>query len=197
MTKKTLLAICILGTVALNGAGCSSSSSGTAEPAAENATTTETVTTEAPEATTEAAESAAPLAFGETGTIGEWNVTVTGSETAKRVDEDIMYFEASEGNQYIMIDTTVENTGKQAASFLSMVTIDGNPDAKLIYGDGYEYKPTGLMGSEKELQDVSVSPLEKKDGRITFEVPNTVVESDEPITLTITNGTDTLNYTIR
>ena len=96
MTKKTLLAICILGTVALNGAGCSSSSSGTAEPAAENATTTETVTTEATEATTEAAESAAPLAFGETGTIGEWNVTVTGSETAKRVDEDIMYFEASE-----------------------------------------------------------------------------------------------------
>ena len=108
-----------------------------------------------------------------------------------------MYFEASEGNLYIMIDTTVENTGKQATSFLSMVTIDGNPDAKLIYGDGYEYKPTGLMGSEKELQDVSVSPLEKKDGRITFEVPNTVVESDEPITLTITNGTDTLNYTIR
>lgn len=183
----------VISLAACGGSGGSTNGSNDVSPAEE---------TSAPEAataarSTEAAESAASLAFGETGTIGDWNVTVTGSETAKRVDEDMMYFEASEGNQYIMIDTTVENTGKQAASFLSMVTVDGDPNAKLIYGDGYEYKPTGLMGSEKDLQDVSVNPLEKKEGRITFEVPDTVVESDEPITLTITNGTDTLNYTIR
>ena len=194
MTKRTFLAICIAGMVVLNGAGCSSSSNSTTEPAVENAATTEATIVEAPETTTEATAS---LTLGETGTIGNWSVTVTGSETTKRVDEDMMYFEASEGNQYVMIDATVENTGKQAASFLSMVTLDGDPDAKLIYGDGYEYKPTGLMGSEKELQDTPVNPLEKKDGRITFEVPDTVVESDEPITLIITNGTDTLNYTIR
>lgn len=182
----------VISLAACGGSGGSTNGSNDVSPAEE---------TSAPEATTaaqstETAESAS-LAFGETGTIGNWNVTVIGSETAKRVDEDMMYFEASEGNQYIMIDTTVENTGKQAASFLSMVTVDGDPNVKLIYGDGYEYKPTGLMGSEKDLQDVSVNPLEKKEGRITFEVPDTVVESDEPITLTITNGTDTLNYTIR
>lgn len=197
MTKRTFLTICIAGMVALSGVGCSSGSNSTTEPAVENATTTEATITEVPETTTEITKPSASLALGETGTIGNWQVAVTGSETAKRVDEDIMYFEASEGNQYIMIDTTVENTGKQAASFLSMVTIDGSPDAKLIYGDGYEYKPTGLIGSEKELQDTPVNPLEKKDGRITFEVPDTVVESNEPLTLTITNGTDTLSYAIR
>ena len=192
MIKKKLLVVTVLSVMAIGGTACSSNTS--TEPVVKNDTATGTTTTETPETTTEAAAS---LALGEAGTIGNWQVAVTGSETAKRVDEDMMYFEASEGNQYIMIDVTVENTGKQAASFLSMVTIDGSPDAKLIYGDGYEYKPTGLIGSEKELQDVSVSPLEKKNGRITFEVPDTVVESDEPITLTITNGTDTLNYTIR
>ena len=192
MIKKKLLVAAVLSAMAIGGTACSSNT--ITEPVVKNDTATGTTATETPEATTEAA---AALALGETGTIGNWQVTATGLETAKRVDEDMMYFEASEGNQYIMIDVTVENTGKQAASFLSMVTIDGDPDAKLIYGDGYEYKPTGLMGSEKELQDVSISPLEKKNGRITFEVPDTVVESDEPITLTITNGTDTLNYTIR
>ena len=192
MIKKKLLVVTILSVMAIGGTACSSNT--TTEPVVKNDTATGTTTTETPEVTTEAAAS---LVLGETGTIGNWQVTVTGSETAKRVDEDMMYFEASEGNQYIMIDVAVENTGKQATSFLSMVTLDGDPDAKLIYGDGYEYKPTGLMGSEKELQDTPVNPLEKKDGRITFEVPDTVVESDEPITLIITNGTDTLNYTIR
>ena len=201
MTKRTFLTICIMGMVVLNGAGCSSSSNSTTEPTVENAAATEAAIVKAPETTTETpkatTEATASLTLGETGTIGNWSVTVTGSETTKRVDEDMMYFEASEGNQYVMIDATVENTGKQAASFLSMVTLDGDPDAKLIYGDGYEYKPTGLMGSEKELQDTPVNPLEKKDGRITFEVPDTVVESNEPLTLTITNGTDTLSYAIR
>lgn len=192
MIKKKLLVVTVLSVMAIGGTACSSNT--TTEPVVKNDTATGTTTTETPEVTTEAAAS---LVLGETGTIGNWQVTVTGSETAKRVDEDMMYFEASEGNQYIMIDVAVENTGKQATSFLSMVTLDGDPDAKLIYGDGYEYKPTGLMGSEKELQDTPVNPLEKKDGRITFEVPDTVVESDEPITLIITNGTDTLNYTIR
>lgn len=192
MIKKKLLVVTVLSVMAIGGTACSSNTS--TEPVVKNDTATGTTTTETPEATTEATAS---LALGETGTIDNWRVTATGSETAKRVDEDMMYFEASEGNQYIMIDVTVENTGKQAASFLSMVTLDGDPDAKLIYGDGYEYKPTGLMGSEKELQDTPVNPLEKKDGRMTFEVPDTVVESDEPLTLTITNGTDTLNYAIR
>ena len=192
MIKKKLLVVAVLSVMAIGGTACSSNTA--TEPAVKNDTATGTTTTENPEATTEATAS---LALGETGTIGDWNVTVTGSKTDKRVDENMMYFEASESNQYIMIDVTVENTGKQAASFLSMVTVDGDPNAKLIYGDGYEYKPTGLMGSEKDLQDVFVNPLEKKEGRITFEVPDTVVESDEPITLIITNGTDTLNYTIR
>lgn len=192
MIKKKLLVVTVLSVMAIGGTACSSNT--TTEPVVKNDTATGTTTTETPEVTTEAAAS---LVLGETGTIGNWQVTVTGSETAKRVDEDMMYFEASEGNQYIMIDVAVENTGKQATSFLSMVTLDGDPDAKLIYGDGYEYKPTGLMGSEKELQDTPVNPLEKKDGRITFEVPDTVVESDEPLTLTITNGTDTLSYAIR
>lgn len=192
MIKKKLLVVTVLSVMAIGGTACSSNTS--TEPVVKNDTATGTTTTETPETTTEAAAS---LALGEAGTIGNWQVAVTGSETAKRVDEDMMYFEASEGNQYIMIDVTVENTGKQAASFLSMVTLDGDPDAKLIYGDGYEYKPTGLMGSKKELQDIPVNPLEKKDGRITFEVPDTVAESDEPLTLTITNGTDTLNYAIR
>ena len=192
MIKKKLLVVTVLSVMAIGGTACSSNTS--TEPVVKNDTATGTTTTETPETTTEAAAS---LALGEAGTIGNWQVVVTGSETAKRVDEDMMYFEASEGNQYIMIDVTVENTGKQAASFLSMVTLDGDPYAKLIYGDGYEYKPTGLMGSDKELQDTPVNPLEKKDGRITFEVPDTVAESDEPLTLTITNGTDTLGYAIR
>lgn len=192
MIKKKLLVVTVLSVMAIGGTACSSNTS--TEPVVKNDTATGTTTTETPETTTEAAAS---LALGETGTIGNWQVVVTGSEATKRVDEDMMYFEASEGNQYIMIDVTVENTGKQAASFLSMVTLDGDPDAKLIYGDGYEYKPTGLMGSEKELQDTPVNPLEKKDGRITFEVPDTVVKSDEPLTLTITNSTDTLSYAIR
>ena len=192
MIKRKLLVVTVLSVMAIGGTACSSNTA--TEPVVKNDTAAGTTTTETPEATTEATAS---LALGETGTIDNWQVTATGSETAKRVDEDMMYFEASEGNQYIMIDVTVENTGKQAASFLSMVTLDGDPDAKLIYRDGYEYKPAGLMGSEKELQDTPVNPLEKKDGRITFEVPDTVVESDEPLTLTITNGTDTLNYAIR
>ena len=163
-----------------------------------NAAPQETVTeatTAAPEATTEAAtEEVIPVKT--SAQIGDWDVKIKGSEVVDRVDDDYSYFEPDEGNQYFVVEMSVENKGKQADSFLSTVSLDGDLNARLVYGAGYEFTQTSLLGYSQNILDESINPLTTKKGKLVFEVPQDVAESDGPFILRIYNAETDLTFAV-
>lgn len=182
-------------TVILCMALCGTAACSSGQP--ENAEVATEMTTEVPEATTEAAVTKTIPLNTET-QIGDWNVMVTGSETSDRIEDDGLYFELNEeGNRYFIINASVENTGKQVESFISSYPVEDDYGAKIVYGDGYEYNVSNLLGYSKGLLDNPVNPLTSKDGQIVFEVPKDVADSDGPFTLNIYNSSETYNFTVK
>lgn len=166
----------------------SGSSTATQETVAE-------VTTTAPGATTEAStEEIIPVKT--SAQIGDWDVKIKGSEVVDRVDDDYSYFEPDEGNKYFVVEMSVENKGKQADSFLSAVSLDGDLSARLVYGDRYEFTQTGLLGYSQNILDESINPLTTKKGKLVFEVPQDVAESDGPFVLRIYNAETDLTFAV-
>lgn len=76
----------------------------------------------------EAAEGEEVLGIGDTGQVGDWMVTVNGTETAATVGGEF-YEERAQG-EFVVVDLTVENGGSDATYFddtaLSVIDADGN-----------------------------------------------------------------------
>lgn len=138
-----------------------------------------------------------PLKIGKEGTLGDWSITVTSAETVDSIKADYGSFNPDEGNKYFNVFVSVANNGKSAATFLKSFTLSNDLQAKLLYGDGYEFSATQLLGYKESLHDETLNPLSKKDGVISFEIPNDVAESDEKIILQFTMSDKTLNYKVR
>lgn len=63
-----------------------------------------------------------PLAVGKAGTLGDWSVTVTKVQMKDSVsDNQYMSFKPEEGSKYLLVDVTITNNGKSAATFLPSI----------------------------------------------------------------------------
>jgi hypothetical protein len=117
-----LLAVFVLiaGMIAFNPGGGqeAETTSGTGE----NATGAET------EESDEGAGEAGDFAAGEAAQLGDWVVTVNGTETAATYGDE--FFEEQAQGEFVIVDMTVENGGSEATYFddtaLSLVDADGN-----------------------------------------------------------------------
>ena len=69
--------------------------------------------------------------------------------------------------------------------------------AKVLYGDGYEFSLTQLMGYSKDLISSTINPLSTKEGDIAFELPNSVADSTEPLIIQFSAGNDKVNFALR
>lgn len=169
----------------------------TTENAGSNADDTKTKPDDAETKADNAEKSEKPLKIGKEGTLGDWSVTVTAAEIVDSINNGYSSFNPSEGNKYFNISLSIKNNGKSAAIFLKSYSFGDDIQAKLLYGDGYEFSATNLLGHKKSLHDETLNPLSSKDGTIAFEIPNDVAESDKKIILQFTIGDESLRFKVR
>ncbi len=196
--KKKLL-VPMLFAVAISASACSSKASApkTESTTAETTTATETTTVEetttAPE--TEAASQTIPM--GQATKMGEWNITVNSMQIVDNIPDGYGKFTPDAGNKYLLVTMSVSNEGKQANSFLPSFSMGNDTNTKVVYGDGYEFSKTNLLGYSKSLLDSTINPLSSKEGDIAFEIPDSVASATDPIILEFSNGNEKLNFSIR
>lgn len=195
--KKSRMAMLIFASAAVLSAcgGSTTQETGATTQAVE---TTESATEASTEAETTAAETtASEIPMGQTATIDCWDITVSQMQILDAVSNGYGQFEPDEGNKYLLISLSAANNGKESAKFLPSFSMSDDITAKLIYGDGYEFDQTNLIGYDRSMLDCVVNPLSSAEGDIAFEIPNTVAESTDKMILEFSCGNDKLDFVIR
>lgn len=123
-----LLAVFVLfvGIVAINSGGGQEAE--TTSGSEDNATGAETEdSTESSDASGDTEETG-DFTMGEAAQLGDWVVTVNGTETAATYGEE--FFEEQAQGEFVIVDMTVENGGNESTTFddsaLSLIDSDGN-----------------------------------------------------------------------
>lgn len=195
--KKSRMAMLIFASAAVLSA-CGGSATQEAEATTQAVETTESATEASTEAETTAAETtASEIPMGQTATIDCWDITVSQMQILDAVSNGYGQFEPGEGNKYLLISLSAANNGKESASFLPSFSMTDDIRAKLIYGDGYEFDQTNLLGYDRSLLDSVVNPLSSVEGDMAFEIPNTVAESTDKIILEFACGNEQLDFVLR
>lgn len=167
-----------------------------AAPMAVSSKAADPAPTPTPEPTPEPAVS---FSIGDTAEIGNWKISVSNIEFAEKIESSAYTFFApnTDGNKYLSVSITVENTGKEADTFLSSFSYGDDIVPKLVFGDGYEFSRTNLLGYEQEISDEVINPLSSISGVIVFDVPPTVEESTEPLSLIFKNTSAEATFILR
>lgn len=128
----------------------------------------------------------------------DWGIVVTNMQIVESIAADYGVFEPNEeGNKYAQVFVTVTNNGKEADSFLPIVGYGDDINAKMIYGDGYEFSATNLLGYNADLHSTSINPLSSKEGEIAFEIPESVANASDEMFIQFKSGNDTVKVKIR
>lgn len=138
-----------------------------------------------------------PLKIGKEGTLGDWSITVTSAEATDSIAADYGSYTPDDGNKYFSVSVSVTNNSKTAETFLKSYSLSTDLQAKLLYGDGYEFSATQLMGYKKSLHNETLNPLSNKEGVIAFEIPNDVADSDKKLVLQFTINNKSLKFKVR
>lgn len=152
-----------------------------------------------PEATQEAEDDKAELLeIGEVSTLGDWSITVTGTEFTDKIStSEYTGFSAEEGNQYLVVAVTVENNGKEMKSFLPSFSLGDDIRTEVLYQDDIHFTASSMLGYDQDLHDSSLNPLSSKSGVVVFEMPTKAVETEESIKIVFSEGSKSVEYKIR
>ncbi len=211
--KQKLLTTLLLCTLTISITACGSTKKAS-EPATPNEpSVTESNAAEVPttaeeralieetttaEETSAAGEEGAPYALGNSADLKDWSINVTDVKIVDSIAGSLGSFSPKEeGNTYVQVFVTVENTGKTADSFLPSFCIGDDVNAKVLYSDGYEFTASNLLGYTNDLHDSTINPLSSKTGEIVYEIPSEVVNSEEPLLLQFSSGNDTVAFNLR
>lgn len=136
--------------------------------------------------------------IGETAALKDWEITVTDMKIAESIAADYGSFSPNdEGNKYVQVFVTATNNGKQAEDFLPLVGMGDDVNAKVVFGDGYEFVSTNLLGYGNDMHGSKVNPLSSQSGEIAFEVPEAVHASEDELQIHFLAGNDVVKFKIR
>lgn len=136
--------------------------------------------------------------IGESATLKDWEISVTDMQIVESIAADYGTFSPNEsGNKYAQVFVTATNNGKQAERFLPTVGIGDDVNAKIIFGDGYEFSATNLLGYNNDIHDSTINPLSSQTGEIAFEIPPIVADSTDELFIEFSSGTDVVKIKIR
>ena len=154
--------------------------------------------TEAPEITTETIATN-EISLNETGNLSTWAITIEKISFKDKISDNefTAFTPDSEGNKFLVIALKAENIGKEADQFLPSVSLSNDVNVKVLFGDGYEFSMTNLLGYEKNLVNSMINPLSSQNGEIFFEVPEKVYNSEEPLILNFSADQETLKNKIK
>ncbi len=127
------------------------------------------------------------------GTVGDWDIKVNEFTYSESVSVGLLHeYKAEDNCKYCVVNLTVKNNGKEAATFLPIITYGDATTAKVTWED-LEFVRSELVFSKDNLSTETLNPLVSTSGDIAFELPDDVIESDTPPTLIISNGYDTFS----
>lgn len=158
--------------------------------------------TSTPEPTPEPTPTPTPepeaLAIGTEAALGDWAITVTAFEWKDEIVDSYFSFAPGEGNKFAVVSVDISNNGKTADTFLPSYGFGDDVFARIIYGDGYEFSATSLLGYDADIHDEYVNPLSSASGVIAFEIPSSVVDDTAgALYIVFTAGEATAEYQLR
>lgn len=138
------------------------------------------------------------LSIGDNATLGNWEISVTDFYYTDKIETSrYTYFYPDEGNKYAVVNVKVTNNGTEMDTFLPPINVGNDVWANLYFADKYEYSPSFLPGFDKDLSVQTINPLITKDGVIAFIVPDIVVNSTDPLSITFSIGRDEVSFSLR
>lgn len=136
--------------------------------------------------------------IGESAVLGDWEISLTDVKFEESISADYMTFSPdSADSKYVQLFVTATNNGKKADSFLPTYGFGDDVKAKVLYGDGYEFSATNLLGYSKEMHDSVINPLSSKDGEIAFVVPNSVINAEDELLVKFSSNNDFIIFKLR
>ncbi len=105
-------------------------------------------------------DGAQPLGIGDTGQLGDWMVTVNGTETSATAGDE--YFEERAQGEFVLVDLTVENGGSESTFF-------DETALTLIDTDGNSHNANSSVSGEFFLEQIN--PGNQVTGKAAFDVP--------------------------
>lgn len=108
------------------------------------------------------------FSVGEAVTDGDLTVQVNSVKYVRHLPSDNVFLEetAPSGKRYAVIDVAIRNERDESVTVSSLLSME------LVDGQGYSYEPNLLSSSyEQGFSSGSLTPGEKRRGRVIFEVP--------------------------
>lgn len=134
----------------------------------------------------------------ESAQLKDWEITVTEMQILDSIEGDYGTFSPdSEDGKFAKIAVSVTNNGKQANSFLPSYGYGDDVHVKLLYGDGFEFVATNLLGYDNDMHDAHINPLSTQTGEIAFEIPDSVASSEDEILISFISGNDAVQFKVR
>lgn len=186
--KKTIVLLGMLACVSLTACTNSNDSNSDTKSATDISTTQTEKETEPTETI---------YNIGDTVSLKNWSIVTTDAKTVDKIYLDYGSFSPDSGNMYAQVFVTITNNGKEADQFLPSFSTGDKVSAKLLYGDGYEFSATNLLGYDAEMHDSTINPLSSLSGEIAFEIPESVASSAEELLLQFKAGNDVVKIKIR
>lgn len=139
----------------------------------------------------------ATYGVGDSAELGGWSFTLDAFEFMEKVDGDFNSYAApDEGCQFGVVSLSVTNSDTSAAVFLPTFSTSNDVRAKIMCGE-YEFSATNLLAHSNDLHDETINPLVTVSGIIAFNIPQSVVDGSDTLTFVLTQGDDTLVFTLR
>lgn len=199
MKKKIIVLLSFMACITMTA--CTSTktrTSGSGENVQSSETNVQSSETDAQqtEETTKPAETVYNI--GDSITLADWGIVVTELKVVESIAANYGTFSPNEaGNKFAQVFVTVTNNGKQADNFMPIVSMSDDVSVKLLYGDGYEFSSTNLLGYDNDMHNSNLNPLSSKSGEIAFEIPDSVASSGDELLLQFKSGNDEVKVKIR
>lgn len=180
-------------------AACTTGEPGTQSPSAQDPAASSTPDTTLEETTEPSVEpeTLPTYSVGDTADLGHWTITLDGFELTAEIEGDYStVFYAEEGAKYGVVSLTVVNNDTSADTFLPSFSL-GDDVRATIYSGEYTFSATSLLGHSDDMHDKFLNPLMSGSGLVAFQIPDTIADSTDPLTLTITCSGDEISFALR
>lgn len=133
---------------------------------------------------------------GESVEIADWRIALSGMEQARRLETDIMYFEADEDMTFLRFHLDVENLGSEKEVFIRPVAAYEDLLTYLVTSGGHRYIPVNLVGMT-DMTSIAIEPREVASSGLIFHVRESVLQEDEHIFLVFMANGESRVFQIR
>lgn len=139
------------------------------------------------------------LSLGKKATLGDWKICAKKAEVKNKImTSKYLYVKPQKGNTLVIVTLSAKNNGGKAETLLPKVGLQNTMiTATLSNKDGEEYKPSDLMGYDKDLMGDTIKAGASKTGVIAFQVPKKSAKNKKDLTLKIGTVDENITYTLK